>query len=44
MKKFLEQYGYTIVAVLVIICLTATITPLGKIVKSNISNLVVNFS
>lgn len=44
MKSFLEEYGYAILGVIVVIVLIAMVTPLGKVIKSALANVVNNFS
>ena len=44
MKSFFEEYGFVILAAIVVILLIAMATPLGGLVKSQITNIVDSFS
>ena len=44
MKKFFEEYGFTILASIVVILLITMTTPIGTVVKNNISNVIDSFS
>lgn len=42
MKSFFEQYGFVILAAIVVILLIAMCTPVGNVIKGQISNVVLN--
>ena len=44
MKKFFEEYGFVILASIIVILLIAITTPIGTVVKNNISNIIDSFS
>lgn len=44
MKKFLEEYGYAIVGIVVVICLVAIVTPVGKNIKTQLTDMIGNFA
>lgn len=44
MKSFFEEYGFTILASIVVILLITMTTPIGTVVKNNISNIIDSFS
>lgn len=44
MKKFLEEYGYAILGVAIVICLVAIVTPVGKNVKTQMTGVIGNFA
>lgn len=43
MKKFLEEYGFAILAAIVVILLIAMCTPVGTLIKTQILGVVTNF-
>ena len=44
MKSFFEEYGFVILAAIVVILLIAMCTPLGKVVRQNIESIMNSFS
>lgn len=44
MKKFFEEYGFVILAAIVVIILIAICTPVRSVVKTQIENIVLSFS
>lgn len=44
MKSFFEEYGFVILAAIVVILLIAMCTPLGNVVKQNITGIMNSFS
>lgn len=44
MKKFFEEYGFTILASIVVILLIIMVGPIGSLIQSNISHVVESFS
>ena len=44
MKKFLEEYGFAILAAIVVIILIAMCTPVGSLIKKQVMNVVNNFA
>lgn len=43
MKKFFEEYGFVILAAIVVILLIAMATPIGTLIRSNVSHIVESF-
>lgn len=43
MKSFFEQYGFVILAAVVVIILIAMATPVGGVVRNQINNVAINF-
>lgn len=43
MKSFFEEYGYVILAAIIVILLIAMATPIGTLIRSNISHIVESF-
>lgn len=43
MKKFFEEYGFVILAAIVVILLIAMATPIGTLIRTNISHIVESF-
>ena len=44
MKSFFEEYGFVILAAIVVILLIAMCTPIGNLVKTQITNIVDSFA
>ncbi len=43
MKSFFEEYGFVILAAIVVILLIAMITPIGSVVKKQINGIIISF-
>ncbi len=43
MKSFFEEYGFVILAAIVVILLIAMITPIGSVVKKQITGIIISF-
>ena len=44
MKSFLEEYGFAILAAIVVILLIAMASPVGNLIRDSIKGVVVKFS